>query len=84
MVTKALKPVPRAKKRPALVSLETLHDLIRKTEAEPASPLPPVFWSVVAPVPVRYALEMNHGWFAQRGIKPGVRLQGIEKAPRPQ
>ena len=37
-----------------------------------------------AKVPARYALEMNHGWFAQRGIKPGVRLQGIEKAPRPQ
>ena len=36
-----------------------------------------------AKVPARYALEMNHGWFAQRGIKPGTRLQGIDKAPRP-
>lgn len=26
--------------------------------------------------PVRYALEMNKGWFAKRGIKPGVRLHG--------
>jgi uncharacterized protein len=26
--------------------------------------------------PVRYALEMNQGWFAKRGIKPGTRLQG--------
>ncbi len=26
--------------------------------------------------PVRYALEMNRGWFAKRGIKAGVRLQG--------
>jgi uncharacterized membrane protein (UPF0127 family) len=26
--------------------------------------------------PVRYALEMNRGWFAQRGIKPGFRLMG--------
>ena len=26
--------------------------------------------------PVRYALEMNQGWFAKRGIKPGSRLQG--------
>ena len=34
--------------------------------------------------PARYALEMNQGWFAQRGIKPGVRLGGIDKAPRPQ
>ena len=39
VVTKALKPVPRARKRPALVSVEALHDMIRKTEAEPASPL---------------------------------------------
>ena len=31
----------------------------------------------------RYALEMNKGWFAQRGIKAGVRLRGLEKlAPR--
>lgn len=37
-----------------------------------------------AKVPARYALEMNLGWFAQRGIKPGARLQGIDKAPRPQ
>ena len=34
--------------------------------------------------PARYALEMNLGWFAQRGIKPGSKLNGIEKAPRPQ
>ena len=27
--------------------------------------------------PVRYALEMNRGWFAARGIKPGIRLGGI-------
>jgi uncharacterized protein len=25
---------------------------------------------------VRYALEMNVGWFAKRGIKPGTRLTG--------
>ncbi|QRM18982.1 DUF192 domain-containing protein [Dechloromonas sp. TW-R-39-2] len=34
--------------------------------------------------PARYALEMNLGWFAQRGIKPGSKLNGIDKAPRPQ
>jgi len=33
--------------------------------------------------PARYALEMNQGWFASKGIKPGARLGGIEKAPRP-
>jgi hypothetical protein len=32
--------------------------------------------------PARYALEMNVGWFAQRGIKRGDRIGGIEKAPR--
>ena len=33
--------------------------------------------------PARYALEMNKGWFAQRGIKPGAKLGGLEKiAPR--
>ena len=26
--------------------------------------------------PVRFALEMNRGWFAKRGIKPGAKLQG--------
>jgi uncharacterized protein len=25
---------------------------------------------------VRYVLEMNDGWFAKRGIKPGMKLQG--------
>jgi len=27
--------------------------------------------------PSRYALEMNRGWFAARGIKPGTRIGGI-------
>ena len=26
--------------------------------------------------PVRFALEMNQGWFAKRGIKPGSKLSG--------
>ncbi|HTP67204.1 MAG TPA: DUF192 domain-containing protein [Geobacteraceae bacterium] len=30
---------------------------------------------------VQYALEMNRGWFAQRGIVAGERIEGIEKAP---
>lgn len=34
--------------------------------------------------PARFALEMNLGWFAQRGIKPGMKLNGIDRAPRPQ
>ena len=28
--------------------------------------------------PARYALEMNRGWFAARGIKPGARIGGIK------
>lgn len=39
VVGKALKPVPRSKKRPAILRIEGLQDLIRKTEVEPASPL---------------------------------------------
>lgn len=26
--------------------------------------------------PVRFALEMNQGWFAKRGVKPGTRISG--------
>ena len=32
--------------------------------------------------PARFALEMNIGWFAQRGVRRGDRIGGIEKAPR--
>jgi uncharacterized membrane protein (UPF0127 family) len=30
--------------------------------------------------PAKYALEMNKGWFASRGLKAGTRIGGIEKA----
>ena len=30
--------------------------------------------------PAKYALEMNLGWFAKRGIKPGTKVEGLEKA----
>ncbi len=30
-----------------------------------------------ARAPARYALEMNLGWFAQRGIKAGSKLRGL-------
>ena len=29
-----------------------------------------------------YALEMKKGWFAERGIVAGERVEGLEKAPR--
>ena len=31
--------------------------------------------------PVRYALEMNQGWFARRGIQAGFRLKGTPFRP---
>lgn len=34
--------------------------------------------------PARYALEMNIGWFAAKGIKPGFQIGGIEKIQREQ
>jgi len=30
-----------------------------------------------SPSPVRYALEMNQGWFAGRRIAPGARVEGL-------
>jgi uncharacterized membrane protein (UPF0127 family) len=30
--------------------------------------------------PAKYALEMNLGWFAKRGIKAGTKVEGLEKA----
>ena len=33
--------------------------------------------------PARYALEMNLGWFRKRGIKPGMKIEGLGKAPPP-
>lgn len=30
-------------------------------------------------VPIRYALEMNVGWFKQKNIKPGMKVEGIPK-----
>ena len=31
--------------------------------------------------PAKYALEVNRGWFGKRGIKPGTRVEGLERAP---
>lgn len=37
-----------------------------------------------AAAPARYALEMNQGWFAAKGLKLGSVISGLEKAPRAQ
>jgi uncharacterized membrane protein (UPF0127 family) len=39
--------------------------------------LPQTENSHCARAPVRYALEMTQGWFAQRGLKPGATIGGI-------
>ena len=31
--------------------------------------------------PAKYALEMNQGWFAKRGIKAGAKINGLRNAP---
>jgi uncharacterized membrane protein (UPF0127 family) len=31
--------------------------------------------------PAKFALEVNRGWFAKRSIKPGARIEGLERAP---
>ena len=33
--------------------------------------------------PAHFALEMNLGWFSSKGIKPGQRIIGTKKSPRP-
>ncbi len=37
-----------------------------------------------ASLPARFALEMNRGWFADKGIKAGQRIGGLDKSPIPQ
>ena len=34
--------------------------------------------------PARYALEMNQGWFARRGLGHGARIAGLESLPAAQ
>lgn len=33
--------------------------------------------------PARYALEMRAGWFAGRAIRPGQRIDGLQRLPAP-
>lgn len=32
--------------------------------------------------PAAYALEVNQGWFKKRAIKPGDRIEGLERLPK--
>jgi uncharacterized membrane protein (UPF0127 family) len=54
-------------------TIVSIHDMQPQTED-----------SHCAARPARFALEMSQGWFAQKGIKPGARIGGIDKAPPPQ
>jgi len=36
-----------------------------------------------AAAPAKFALEMNRGWFAAKGLKAGVGIGGLDKAPAP-
>lgn len=51
-------------------SIVNIEDMQPKTES-----------SHCAKRPVRFALEMEQGWFSKRGIKPGAKLAGLP-APR--
>jgi len=35
----------------------------------------------VAARPAKFALEVNRGWFSKRGIEPGMRIKGLDRAP---
>lgn len=43
--------------------------------------LPDTLVRYSADLPAKYALEMNHGWFAIHGAEPGMLVEGIEQAP---
>ena len=34
-----------------------------------------------AAAPAKYALEMNRGWFASKGLRAGAAIRGLDKAP---
>jgi uncharacterized membrane protein (UPF0127 family) len=50
-------------------SIVNIEDMQPKTEV-----------SHCAARPVRYALEMDKGWFAQRGLKAGAKMSGLPAA----
>lgn len=62
IVGKALKPVPRGKKRPAIVCIEGLQDMIRKTEVDPAAPLTKLAARFVALTAQRIGSVRTMGW----------------------
>lgn len=53
-------------------TIVSIHDMQPQTED-----------SHCAAKPARYALEVNQGWFAAKGVKPGAKISGLDKAPPP-
>jgi uncharacterized membrane protein (UPF0127 family) len=53
-------------------TIVSIHDMQPQTEI-----------SHCAARPARFALEMNQGWFAQKAVKPGAKIGGLDKAPTP-
>jgi len=68
VVGKALKPVPRSRKRPAILSVEGLQDMIRKTEIEFASPLTKLASRFVAMTAQRLGAVRSMSWTELEGI----------------
>lgn len=68
IVGKALKPVPRSKKRPAILSVEELQDMVRKTEVEPAAPLTKLASRFVALTAQRIGAIRAMEWEELEGI----------------
>jgi integrase len=62
IVGKALKPVPRGRKRPAIVSIEGLQEMLRRTEVEGASPLTKLASRFVALTAQRPGTIRRMGW----------------------
>ena len=55
--------------------LDERGDILNIADMQPLSEV-----SHCAARPARYALEMKQGWFAERGIRAGMRLRGLDKA----
>lgn len=68
VVGKALKPVVRSKKRPAILSVEELQDMVRKTEGDPAAPLTKLASRFVAMTAQRIGSIRSMGWDELEGI----------------
>lgn len=68
VVGKALKPVPRSRKRPAILSIEGLQDLFRRTEVEGAAALTKLASRFIALTAQRPGAVRRMAWTELEGI----------------